>query len=520
MSKNKAESIRGSMDIPNTYNRTFFISVSITFLVIIFFHLFSALSGYPIYRDQHLGTALEFAKGRIDIFKPIIVGFNATSTPTPQELPLWQAMAGLAFKIFGTWFGWANIVSLLIFATALWPLYSLARDYLDEKTARWSILFFLWQPLIILKAGEAGVDGMCLALSLWLLYFLGKAILKWNFTSWLIAFLIGPLVAVSKLPFFLVVGLTGIFLLLASKQKEKIINWVFLIAVGLFSLLIFIIWTRYTDHCISLAEFPLVDLRMTHNNRMWWWYFGDWSYRFSLFPWVRGGWRILNSLFGSFAFLALTLTALFTLRNYLGKILLLSASVALIIFSHLFLEHFHYYLIFSPAVALLSGQAMALLEERLELRKLKKYLAFHVLVLLALLFSAIQGLMSLEIVLNYDRYPKKITKLIEKYTKPSDKLIIQGGGWGGEQLFLSKRKGLSISTTQVLEDEKNLIRLKSLGFNKLVMISESPLLNALQVTNPGNSERRRQLYQDSITPKEGEWEKVYQDTDILVKELP
>jgi len=37
-------------------------------------------AGHPQYRDIHLGTALEYAKGKIDILRPVIVGFNATNS--------------------------------------------------------------------------------------------------------------------------------------------------------------------------------------------------------------------------------------------------------------------------------------------------------------------------------------------------------------------------------------------------------------------------------------------------------
>src|SRR5207248_1719493 len=40
------------------------------------FHIGSALAGRPIYRDIHLGTALEYAKGSINLLKPVVVGFN------------------------------------------------------------------------------------------------------------------------------------------------------------------------------------------------------------------------------------------------------------------------------------------------------------------------------------------------------------------------------------------------------------------------------------------------------------
>ncbi len=83
------------------------------------FHIASARAGYSFYRDQHLGAALRYAQTGIDLLRPVVVGFNASQTPTPQEFPLWQAAAALVFKLCGPWFGWGNITSLVLFFTCL-----------------------------------------------------------------------------------------------------------------------------------------------------------------------------------------------------------------------------------------------------------------------------------------------------------------------------------------------------------------------------------------------------------------
>ena len=96
------------------------------------FHLGSALAGHSLYRDQHLGAALHYAKTHIDLPHTIIVGFNATNTPTIQEFPAWQAAAGLAFKVLGPWQGWGNLTSLLLFFTCLFPLARIFGIYLGK----------------------------------------------------------------------------------------------------------------------------------------------------------------------------------------------------------------------------------------------------------------------------------------------------------------------------------------------------------------------------------------------------
>ena len=71
-----------------------------------------ALNGYPIYRDQHLGTAVKYANEGDDLLHLVIMGFNATRTGTPQEFPVWQILAGLALRLIEGWWGRATIASL------------------------------------------------------------------------------------------------------------------------------------------------------------------------------------------------------------------------------------------------------------------------------------------------------------------------------------------------------------------------------------------------------------------------
>ena len=75
-------------------------------------HLTLVFRGTGLLRSQHLGTALLYANGSIDVMHPVIVGFNAAGTPTPLEFPLWQAATGALMKFFGPWWGWGNVVSL------------------------------------------------------------------------------------------------------------------------------------------------------------------------------------------------------------------------------------------------------------------------------------------------------------------------------------------------------------------------------------------------------------------------
>ena len=361
--------------------------------------------------------------------------------------------------------------------------------------------------------------GFRLSFALWFLFFADKLIENGQ-AVWLVpAIIFGSLSAVTKLPLFMSVGLTSCFLLI-GRAPRSLKRWMLLIVAGGVSGALFFAWTHYTDSCLAQAEFPYVDLSLSRNPDMWRWYFGDWHYRLSPFNWGKGGWAALNCLFGSFALVALAAWALFFSSNKLAKRWFIAALVTTLIFSHLVLVHRHYFILYSPAVAMLCAAGVVRLESLLNLR-LPWQRNLTVAGLCAVLFlSAVQGLMGIKIVLDYDPYPHSMARLIDQHTTPHDKLLIAGGGWGGEMLFLSHRQGLTIDNTKMLEDTQALQRLLALGYTKLVMISDSPLLHALEMIDPGALNKQRPTYEENVTPVAEPWPILFQSPDILIKDLP
>ncbi|MGB8356962.1 MAG: hypothetical protein WCD79_23900 [Chthoniobacteraceae bacterium] len=483
------------------------------------FHAGSAWKGYGLYRDIHLDTALHYAETRIDLAHTVIVGFNATETPTIQELPIWQALAGLAFKVLGPWRGWANVVSLAIFFTCLFPLFRIGRTALGVRGAYWSLVFFVSQPLIFEYAGMASTDGISLVAAIWFCFFSMEMVREPGLKWFLPACIAGSLTAVLKLPFFMAGGI-AIFVLLVKQHGFDVRRILLLAGVGGIAAVLFLVWTRYTDAAQAGAVFPYVDLRVSKNPQMVWWYFGDWKYRLTPGNWIKGGWRMLNSLCGSFVFVGLVIYALARKGgSTVAKCLLLGGVVTTLTFSHLVLHHTHYYMMFAPVVAILCADALAIFESRFPSAGATGKWRIPLAGLL-LLLSLVQGLIGMKAVLHYDTFPARMAQIIRENTKDSDKLVIRGGGWGGDLLTRSNRKGLSVWDTHIFENPANFALLKSMGFNKLVMVSESPLLDALQRVNPGETDRKRETYQPSTTAIIKDWPTLYQDDDILVKEIP
>jgi hypothetical protein len=518
----------------NTPCRDLKFLVAILFTLVVAFHLTNALLGKPLFRAPHLGTALEYSHNSINLLKPVIVGFNANGTPTPLEFPIWQATAGALFKLTGsTWYGWGNVISLALFATGLWPFFHLARRYLDERTAWWGLAFFLAQPLIVIAAGQGSTDGLSLVLTIWFLFFAERMICTGRFVWWLPTVLFAALSVTLKPPFFMAVGLCSAFLLLLNRNRNWR-TWAMLISVGLGAGIIFLLWTNYTYAILAQAEYPFAEMRVAQSPVALGWFFGDLHFRLNPAVWLKGGWRFLHATLGTLPMVALLIVALLRPGNRFSKLWLLATFLTALVFTSAVLIHWHYYLMCCPVVALLCGATLSRWEnfwaQELPRAELRLWLAGIVLV-----FSAIDGVIATKISIFYDSSPREMAKIIRDHTQADDRLIIYCAGsrpWAGEELFGAGRNGLFVSNLEnlpqmptvkglldLLASESDLRRLKSLGYNKLVLISESTAQFAVQAVNPGST-RKRFYYPKTISPIVDAWPVVYQSEEILIKEIP
>jgi hypothetical protein len=502
------------------------------FALIVLFHLGNAIQGKSFYRALHLGTALEYSRGSINLLKPVVVGFNATGTPTAQELPVWQAAAGLVFKlVHSEWFGWANFVSLSFFATCLWPFYQLARRYVGERAAWWSLVFFLAQPLIVVYSGLASTDGFSLVVTIWFLFFADNMIRTGMLSWWLPATVFAALSAVSKLPFFMNAGLCITFILISHNPRDMR-RWALLASMGTVAAGLFFAWTHYADSLSAQAVYPYQEMRLSQNPNLVYWFFGDLRFRLSPGPWIKGGWRFLHATLGALPMVVLLASALFRPGSRMPKLWLLAALPTTLVFAHVVLDHWHYFLICCPAVALLCGTTLARWEF-FWAEELPRFWLRLALAGLVLIFSAIDGVIAMKVSLQYDSFKRNLSAIIHENTRADDKLVVfDPDDWGGEVLICSHRKGLCVYSLEtlsgvhtakglfdLLRNEADLQRLKSLGYNKLVLLSESPVRYAVEAVNP-NSTKTRRYYPDEISPAVDAWPVVYRSPDLLIKEIP
>jgi len=494
------------------------------FLAAVGFPLWSAWQGFPIFRDQHLGTAILYSQEGIDLLRPQIVGFTATNTPAPQEFPLWQAVAAVLLKAGGGWWGWANVASLLLFATCLWPMYRLGRrlgkecSWDAEQTGLWAVVCLLAVPVVFYQAGEASVDGWSLAICIWFYYACIEMIESGKWRWFPLALIAGIFAATAKLPFFFAAGTaSGMYLILRHSKSPA--RWVQILAVGGFSGMVFLLWTRWCDSQLALAQFPYWELRLSENPGLWDHYFGTWQYKLNPANWIKGGWRFLSTIFGSFALAGAFLWALISVRSKLLWSWIFGCGMMLLVFTHLVLVHRHYYLIFAPAAALALAGVIAQLKANSRWSG-KQWMVAQTAIALALMLSIAQGLMVMEVPLRFDPYPAEIADRVSKLLPPDAKPLVQNGGWGGEIFMRMGRPGLSVHTSMSLKTPEQLTRLKQLGFTHLVLIADSPLLYAFQVTNPGQARLKRATAHDESSPLIESWQPFYEDADMSLFQLP
>lgn len=485
-------------------------------LGILALHIYFAAGGNPIHRDQHLGTALEYAKQGVDLLHPVIVGFNATQTPTPQEVPLWQAVTAWALRWGGGWWGWGNVLAWAFFASCVFPFYQVARDALGAPAARWSVLVFLLQPLIVWQAGQGGTDGTSLAASVWFLFAASRMLATGAWRWCLAAVLLGAVAATQKLPFFLAASAASFGLLVRGSDNSPR-RWLQLALAGAGAAGAFLIWNAHCERQFALAEFPLIDRRMAAVTGMREFFFGTWAERFDAGLWARGAYRALTGVFGSFCLVALALVGLAQKNQTLARWWLAGQMLVTLLFTHLVLVHWHYYLSLCPPVALLGGGALAAAESWLRERRALPTHWFVGTAAGGLLLAAIQGLHTGHFLLR-DNFPRLTAQAITQHTSVSDRLLIAGGGWGGEELMLSARRGLSLWNTEPLEKPANLARLRALGYTKVVLLSQSPRLAAVAIV--GGSQSARHEWRELATPVVRDWPVVWTTPELCILAVP
>ncbi len=505
-------------------HRDLMVLVALCAVCVAAFQLTLAARGHCLMRVQHVCTAVEYARGHIDLLRPVILGANANGVPTPEEFPIWQAITAVFMKVFGLWYGWGTVVSMLFLASSMWALFDLTRRLFSERAAWWTVLFSLVQPLNILFGAGANGDGTAWVFAVWFLYFAYRMMSEGSWSWWLAATLAGCLSATTKAPFFMTVGLTAFFWLLHSYRRSRL-AWMQLLLGAAVSCIAFAAWDAHCNRTVAAAEFPLVPLgNVFGKSGTWRWWFGDLALRLNPSTWIIGGWHILTHVVGNLSAILLVMATLRLPRSWPAWLWLLGACCSTLVFTSviLFRGHLHYFFIFSPAVALLCARAVEEFEPHLW-RVLRVGAVWRcALITVTLVFSLIESLQVIHLTMYFDTYSQDVANFIHQNTAPTDKLVVFGQVWG-EPFMLAQRQGLTggfgLEASGWLNDPAKLARLKKLGFNRLVLINNSPFVVALtQVTG---SRYCRSFELPQCLPEVAKnWPVVTNTPSVLIVQIP
>ncbi|HEX9048289.1 MAG TPA: glycosyltransferase family 39 protein [Verrucomicrobiae bacterium] len=482
------------------------------------FELWMATTDHENSRSQHLGGAVMYAKGHIDLLRPMLLGFNANSAPTPLEFPIWAAVTAGLMKCFGLWHGWGNVVSLIFFYSSLVALFDLCRRLGSLRIAWWAVVFSLLQPLTIWVGGQAGADSASWSFAMWFIYFSYRMMNEGRWTWYLAAVVTGCLSATTKAPFFMTAGLATFFWLCA-RRRHSARAWFFLASAGMISFLALLAWNHHCSQLYLQAEFPTVDLNPARMNR---WYFGSLAYRLNLHNWLRGFWHLSGVVFGSASFIVCLLLAARLKRTAQAWLWLLAAGCTTMMFTTLLWEHLQYFFIYAPAVAWLCAVAAAEFEFSLW-DALRLSVPARALVL-AVVFgvSLAQTYMAIHINMLFDNYEHQVAQLIKENSKPTDKILVWGMTWG-DPFLDAERDGLTgslqLDDTAWINDPAKLQRLQQLGFREIVLINPSPFIVALTSVNGKHGEKIVDLHA-RVPAVARNWPVIYDSTQLLIIRMP
>jgi len=499
------------------------------FLVVLFaigltvFELWLATTKHDNSRDQHLGTAVVYARGHIDLMRPVILGYNANGAPTPLEFPIWQAVTAIFMKAFGIWYGWGNVTSLLFFFGSLWALFDLCRRENSERAGWWAVFFSLIQPLSLVCGGQAAADGAAWAFAMWFIYSAYRMMNEGKWRWWFLAVLVGSLGAMTKAPFFMTAGLTTFFWL-CLRHRTSVRAWAFLASSGVISTLFFLAWNYHCHKVYKEAEYPYWELDTFGgiHTKIYKWYLGSMAYRLNMHTWKRLGWHLYNMVFDGSALAFLVIASVWFRRSLAAWVWLLAAAMTTEVFPILIVEHSHYLFIFAPAVAWLCAVAAVELEPGIW-NLLKAATTTRCIILLSTFLCSLPGLCMLMRATLPDSYNQEIADLIEQHTSPDEKIIVWGQIWGSPFLR-AHRDGLTggagFTTAGWLDDDpQKLERLKQLGFRKIVVIKPSPFTVAVTEASGGEIETPDDLHK-VLPPKARNWPVAFETPQLLIVQIP
>lgn len=283
-----------------------------------------------------------------DLFHPRIDWFGNAVAYLALEFPLYNALVGGLYVLFGEHEIFGRLVSIAFFSGSTLFFYLLAKLLLDEKAVFFSLLFFVVSPLSIFFTQTYMPESLMLFLLIGAVYFL----LQWTRTlkHWFLiftvifgatAFLVKTPVAIQLLPLFLYV----------FWQKYRCSKFRM---AGIFSFLFIIyvpicLWVLYSLK-ITAQFFPSENISK---------FIGNFQAFVDLKSYLRIGGFLTLYLFAPHGLLLLAVAFISKRNNDNHRFILAWLSgvlIYLVLFFHPLVNHAYYLLPLVPIVALYIGK--------------------------------------------------------------------------------------------------------------------------------------------------------------------
>jgi len=303
-----------------------------------------------------------FDEDGIDLLHPSVC-WLADHRTTILEFPLPEAVAAVAYRIFGPHHVVARVVFLLFFMGSAFFAYRFVSEIVDRRIARMTVLVYLVMPLSLYYSRAIHIDFSALFFAYGMAYFFALGVrlesskMMWAGTCF------AALALMIKAPYVLTTIPPLAVLVFRDRKWSFVLRSLPQLALPA---LAFFFWEAHVHNVNS--EAPDWDF-IPHYRKMvqsWGWYFGTLAQRLDPRSWLTLGQRFLSEIVGILGVVPLLVGVVVMIRR--KSWLLLSwcagAALMLLVFFNLCVVH-NYYLIpfLAPLACLIAAGILWLVDE-------------------------------------------------------------------------------------------------------------------------------------------------------------
>ncbi len=431
-----------------------FTAIIIFFLLIrfaLFFYDFSAptLAHSSFRENQNLMVARNFYLNGINVFLPQLDMFGDPGYCV-LEFPIYQAMITVLYKIFFPSVIFGRLLNIMFTILSALFLYLIAKKLFDERIAIFSILFFLFSPLILFYSRTVMLEPMeiFLFLAAMYLYF------KWIDTEKFYLLTTGTFLSLTFIlvkPLYIVIFLPVVFIHAFNKENGAKRFGPSLILSFSIQAIFLLLWLLHSRIINNL--FPN-NFAFTAKH-LYTWYLGTIKQHFNLNIYFIILARIMGDMVGK-AGIVFFLVSLWYWRKIPTaiKAWLFSSIIYIIIFINLNYRHDYYQLLMVPLLAILMSIGFQRILTLIDKRK-------NLFIFLLIFILAYANADTAKRLFEIDNVRQERIKIIREYVPPHSKAIYIGLNLDKNlphYHYFVETKGYNVNLSQERISKENIIK--------------------------------------------------------------